>query len=84
MRGITDMDVAQIFSLVTSITPALIIKLFLLVLSAFYFVFTIVIYRQIGLMSQTVKTTLSALLKLVAILQIMVVGGLFVLVLLFV
>lgn len=74
----------QILSLISHLTPDFFIKIFLLVLAAFYFVFAVVIYRQIGLMSQTIRTLLSPLLKLIAIIQIMVVGGLFLLVLLFV
>lgn len=63
---------------------AVLAKLFLLVLGFFYFVFAIVIYRQISLMAQTVKSSFSGFLKLAALAQILAVAGLLVLVFLLV
>ena len=52
------------------------VKVFLLVLGFFYFIFTIVVYRQISLMSQTVQTSVSGVVKLIALVQILLVLGL--------
>jgi hypothetical protein len=48
----------------------LLIKLFFLVLCFFYFVFAVVVYRQVSLMTQTLDSQISPLIKLVAVGQI--------------
>lgn len=58
-------------------------KLFLMVLVAFYFVFSIVVYRQITLMTQTLNSNIAPVVKVLALLQILAVAGLFFLVVLF-
>ncbi len=58
----------------------LIVKLFLLVLAVFYFVLTIVIYRQITLMTQTLNSSISSVIKSISIAQIIAVGVFFLLV----
>lgn len=52
-------------------------KLFLLVLGVFYFIFTVVVYRQISLMVQVLDSKISPLVKTIALLQIIVAATLF-------
>ncbi len=54
-----------------------ILKLFILTLLVFYFIFTLVVYRQITLMTKILDSEVSPFVKLLAIIQIIVVGGLF-------
>lgn len=56
-------------------------KLFLLVFAAFYFIFSIVVYRQISLMTQTLHSNVDPIVKVLAIMQIFAVVGLFFLIL---
>lgn len=53
------------------------IKLFVLTLLVFYFIFTLVVYRQITLMTEILDSAVSPVVKLLAIFQIIVVGLLF-------
>jgi|GEM_PF-2915054 len=70
------MTIDQIMGLSNFFQMSFIIKLFLLVLSLFYFIFSIVVYRQVSLMSQTVNTPLTSTTRLLAIIQIFAVLGL--------
>lgn len=71
------MSIEQIFTSLSTLNPDFFIKIFMLVLVGFYFIFTFVVYRQISLMSQTVKTILSPLLKFITVLLMISVGFLF-------
>lgn len=62
----------------------LIIKLFFAVLIFFYFVFAVVVYRQISLMTQVLDSKISPLVRTVAAAQIFAVASLFFLGLIFV
>ena len=55
----------------------LFIKLFFLVLALFYFVFTVVVYRQIMLMNQILESQLARVVKTAALVQVVVATGLF-------
>lgn len=55
----------------------LLIKLFFIVLTLFYFVFSVIVYRQIVLMTQVLDSKISPLVKVVALIQIVVAGVLF-------
>lgn len=55
----------------------LLVKLFFSVLGLFYFVFTLVVYRQISLMTQVLDSKISPLVKMVALVQIVAAGILF-------
>ncbi len=55
----------------------LIVKLFFSVLALFYFIFAVIVYRQIVLMTQVLDSHLSPVLKTVALVQIAGVGLLF-------
>ena len=57
----------------------LLFKLVLLVVILFYFVLTAVIYRQVTSLTQTLDSTISPLIRKVAVIQIIVVAGLFLL-----
>ncbi|MEK7127617.1 MAG: DUF5657 family protein [Patescibacteria group bacterium] len=59
-------------------------KLFSLVLIFFYFIFTLVVYRQVTLMNQILETSFTPLVKLTALVQIVAVVVLFFLVFLLV
>lgn len=71
------MSIEQIFGLANLFQFQLLFKLFILVVSLFYFVLTLVIYRQIALMTQILESKISPLLRTVAIAQIIGVGVLF-------
>lgn len=70
------MDIITLFDLRT------LGKLFLMVLVLFYFIFSIVVYRQITLMTQTLNSNIAPIVKVLALLQILAVAGLFFLVVL--
>ncbi|MCL4397953.1 hypothetical protein M1403_02910 [Patescibacteria group bacterium] len=53
------------------------IKLFFAVLMLLYFVFTVVVYRQIVLMTQVLNSKISPLFKMIALGQVVAVGILF-------
>lgn len=55
----------------------LLIKLFFLVLTFFYFVFAVVVWRQIVLMTQVLDSKISPLVKTIAVVQIFAVAFLF-------
>lgn len=55
----------------------LLIKLFFLVLTFFYFVFAVVVWRQIVLMTQVLDSKISPLVKTIAVIQIFAVAFLF-------
>lgn len=57
-----------------------IVKLFMLVLGLFYFVFNVVVYRQITLMTQVLDSKISPIVKIIALAQIVVAAILFVLI----
>lgn len=52
-------------------------KLFLMVLALLYFIFAIVVYRQITLMTQTLNSNIAPIVKVLALLQIAAVAVLF-------
>lgn len=68
------MEFAALFNL------GLLAKLFLMVLAVLYFVFAIVVSRQITLMTQTLNSNIAPFVKFLAIAQIAAVAGLFFLV----
>lgn len=70
----------QPFDFIGFFQLAAIAKLFLLVLALFYFIFNVVVYRQITLMTQVLDSKISPAVKLVAVGQIIASGVLFVLV----
>lgn len=55
----------------------LLVKLFFAVLTLFYFVFSVVVYRQIVLMTQVLDSKISPLVRAIALIQIVVAGVLF-------
>ncbi len=55
----------------------LFVKLFFSVLMLFYFVFSVVVYRQITLMTQVLDSKISPLVKMIALAQIAAVAFLF-------
>ena len=55
----------------------LLIKLFFVVLTLFYFIFSLVVYRQITLMTQILDSKMSPLVKVVALGQVIASGILF-------
>lgn len=71
------MDINLLFNL---LQPTLLVKLFLLVLAFFYFIFTLVVSRQITLMTQILNSSLAPVVKIVALLQILAAAILFFLV----
>lgn len=58
---------------------SLLVKLFVVVLTIFYLIFCLVIYRQIVLMTKVLQSNLSSLLKTLALVQIAIVGVIFLL-----
>lgn len=52
-------------------------KVFIIVLVFFYFIFTLISYRQISLMAQSLNSSIAAVIRLVALLQIFAVVFLF-------
>lgn len=52
-------------------------KLFLMVLAVLYFIFAVVVYRQITLMTQTLNSNIAPIVKVLALLQIAAVAVLF-------
>jgi hypothetical protein len=55
----------------------LLVKLFYLVLTLFYFVFTAVVFRQIILMTQVLDSKISPYVRIIAVGQMIVVAILF-------
>ncbi len=55
----------------------LLLKLFFAVLTFFYFVFAVVVWRQIVLMTQVLDSKISPLVKTIAVAQIFAVAFLF-------
>lgn len=70
----------QPFDLIGFFQIAAIAKLFLLVLGAFYFIFTVVVHRQITLMIQVLDSKISPLVKAIAFIQIIAAAILFILI----
>ncbi|KKU90502.1 MAG: hypothetical protein UY21_C0022G0003 [Microgenomates group bacterium GW2011_GWA1_48_10] len=70
----------QTLTLFSFFQAQLLIKLFLIVLAIFYFIFTLVVYRQVSLLTQTLNSSISPLIRTAALLQILAVAGLLVLV----
>lgn len=73
-----------IFEFINNFQIIYLVKLLLLVISLFYFVFSLVVYQQISLMSQVIETTASWLVKLLGLGFVLAGVGLFVLILLLV
>ncbi len=72
------MSVEEIINLVlTLFQVAVLFKIFILVLVFFYFIFALVVYRESSLMSQTLNSSVSPFIRLIAILHILVVVFLF-------
>lgn len=71
----------QTLGILNIFTIGFLAKLLLLVLSGFYLVLTIIIYRQISLMTQTLNSSISPLIRTAALIQIIAVAILFLLVL---
>ena len=65
------LNIANFFQL------AVMAKLFLLVLLVFYFIFTIVAYKQITLMTQVLNSSISPAIRLVALFHVGIVVFLF-------
>lgn len=68
------MSLDLINQLATALTFGLIVKLFLLVAVFFFFVFTIVVYREIRLMTQILDSSISPIIKGAAIVLILAVA----------
>lgn len=62
---------------------AFLIKLFSLALVFFYFIFCLVVTRQVALMNQILETSLTPLVKIVILVQTIAVACLFFLILIF-
>lgn len=73
-----------VFEFINNFQIIYLVKLLLLVIGLFYFVFSLVVYQQISLMSQVIETTASWLVKLLGLGFIFAGIALFVLVLLLV
>lgn len=52
-----------IFNFISNFQLIYLVRLLLLVIGLFYFVFTLVVYQQISLMTQVIETTASWLVK---------------------
>lgn len=76
------MTVDQIIPIFNFLQIGLLVKLFLVVLAVFYAVFVVVVYRQIGLMTQILRSKDSVVIKSIAVLQIVAAGVLVFLILL--
>ena len=64
----------QLFSLVANFRIEILVKFFFLVIFFFYLVFSMVVYRQISLMTQVLETGISPVVKMVALIQILAVA----------
>ncbi len=73
-----------IFNFINNFQLIFLVKLLLLVIALFYFVFTLVVYQQINLMSQIIETTATWLVRLLGLIQIAAAIALFGLVILLV
>lgn len=73
----------QLGTFVGLLQIGLLVKLFFFVLGLFYFVFVVVIYRQITLMNQVLNSKVSPLIQTIALSQIFAAAGLFILIILF-
>lgn len=60
-----------IFNFISNFQLIYLVRLLLLVIGLFYFVFTLVVYQQISLMTQVIETTASWLVKLLGLLFIL-------------
>jgi len=70
---ITGVD--QVGNILAFFQFGILVKLFMSVLGLFYFVFALVVYRQISLMTQILDSKISPLVKTVALGQIIASGG---------
>lgn len=71
------MSFDQILNIFNYFSINLLAKVLILVVGLFYFVFTIIVYRQITLMAQTLDSGISPTIKTMAIIQIATAGFLF-------
>jgi hypothetical protein len=69
-----------IFEIINNFQIAYLAKLLLLVVGLFYFVFSLVIYRQVSLMSQVLNTSATWFLKMLIVIQMAIATAIFVLV----
>ena len=83
IRTIT-MTADQLTNILNFFQLGMFVKLFVLILGLFYFVFTAVVYGQIDLMNQILKSQIAPLVKTIALVQIFLAGVLFFLIILFV
>lgn len=60
-----------VFNFISNFQLIYLVRLLLLVIGLFYFVFTLVVYQQISLMTQVIETTASWLVKLLGLLFIL-------------
>jgi len=67
----------MIFDFLQFLQLGLFIKLFFMVLVFFYFVFCIVVYRQIHLMTKVLESKISPLVQAIAIAQIIIAATIF-------
>lgn len=64
------MNPEQILLSLVTISPWLIVKIFILVLLLLYLVFATIVWRQVSLMNQMVEAQISPLLATVALLHV--------------
>lgn len=69
----------MIFDFFQFLQLGLFVKLFFMVLVGFYFIFCLVVYRQIYLMTKVLESEISYIIQVVAILQIAAAGFVFLL-----
>lgn len=68
------MTLNQVVNIINIFQIGLLIKLFIAVAAIFYLALTVIIYRQIVLMTQILNTEISPLVKTIAMVQIVVAG----------
>lgn len=73
-----------VFSFVMNFQIIYLVKLFLFVLALFYFVYGLVVYRQVSLMSSVIETSMTPLAKFLTVIQILLATGIFAMIILLV
>lgn len=68
------MTLNQVVNIINIFQIGLLIKLFIAVAAIFYLALTVIIYRQIVLMTQILNTEISPLVKTIAMVQIVAAG----------
>lgn len=68
------MTFSQVADIINIFQIGLLTKLFLVVAAIFYLALAAVIYRQVGLMTQVLKTRISSLVETIALGQVVTAG----------